>query len=90
MKRVHLIISGFVQGIGYRAWIKREATKLGITGWVKNREDGEVEAICEGKPESIEALINLAKQGPLLSQINQVEVKWEASRGEYASFEIVR
>ena len=49
MKRIHLIISGDVQGVGYRAWTKRQAKDLGIVGWVKNREDKAVELVGEGE-----------------------------------------
>ena len=57
MKRAHLIISGDVQGVGFRAWIVRQAKEFSLTGWVKNREDGAVELVAEGVRQSLEELI---------------------------------
>ena len=72
MKTVKLIISGFVQGIGYRRWFLQEAKKLGITGWVKNRDDGSVEALVSGNPEAIKALTTRARIGPPLAHVTDV------------------
>lgn len=69
---VRLIISGSVQGIGYRRWFWQEAEKLGITGWVKNRDDGAVEALISGNPKAIETLASRARVGPPLAHVTDV------------------
>lgn len=87
-KRIHLFISGGVQGVGYRAWFRREALKSGVSGWVRNRGDKTVEAICEGDIAALKRLIELAKQGPPVAQIDNIDVAWETARGEFIGFEI--
>ncbi len=89
MKRIHLIISGIVQGVGYRGWFRREAVKLGLTGWVRNREDEAVEAVCEGKEDSLLIMVKLAKQGSEVAEVSEVKAEWEVYKGEYQEFEII-
>jgi acylphosphatase len=90
MKRIHLIISGDVQGVGYRAWVRREALKLNLSGWIKNREDGAVELRAEGVEVALQKLIDLCKKGPEVGWVKEVSVKWNDYTGEYKTFEIVR
>ena len=71
-KSVRLIIFGFVQGIGYRKWFRQEIEKLGITGWVKNRDDGSVEALISGSEKDIEELVVRARIGPPLARVTDV------------------
>ena len=75
--QAHFFISGFVQGIGYRQFVKSNARKLGLNGWVRNLSDGRVEAIAQGDKEKIEELITLCKTGPMMAEIKEVEIKWE-------------
>ena len=89
MKRVHLIISGDVQGVGFRAWLKREALSRKLTGWVKNREDGAVEAVIEGKNETIDQLISLCRRGPEISLVKDVQMNEEEYKNEFTIFEVV-
>lgn len=88
MKRIHLIISGDVQGVGFRAWMRREAQKLNLTGWVKNREDGSVETMAEGSEEKLQKLIELCRQGPEASWVDDVKITWQDFQNEFTSFEI--
>jgi len=69
-----LAISGRVQGVGFRAFVKRQADKLAVDGFVRNREDGTVEALVAGEDRTVEALIALCRQGPLASKVEQVQV----------------
>jgi acylphosphatase len=69
-----LIITGMVQGVGYRYGMQREAQHLGISGWVRNRRDGSVEANICGNPEALAELIAWAHKGPSCARVNQVMV----------------
>lgn len=77
MDQAHIFISGAVQGVGYRQFVKNNARQLGLTGWVRNSEDGGVEAVFCGEKESIEKLIALCKKGPFLAEVKQVGFEWE-------------
>jgi acylphosphatase len=70
----HLKISGRVQGVGFRYSISEEAERLGVTGWVRNRRDGTVEAVLDGATESVSALLAWARRGPRGAQVTGVEV----------------
>lgn len=70
----HLIISGTVQGIGYRESMRREAEHLGVDGWVRNRREGTVEALIDGDPDAVRQLIGWAHQGPRGARISGVKV----------------
>jgi len=84
----HVFISGFVQGVGYRRFIKGEAGKLGLTGWVKNLPDNRVEATFQGSKEQIEKIITICEKGPFLSEVKDVNVIWEESKEDFKIFEI--
>ncbi len=75
--QAHIFISGMVQGVGFRFFIKTNAQKLGLTGWVKNTEDGGVEAVFCGGKENIEKMIKLCKKGPMLAEVKHVGFDWE-------------
>lgn len=86
--RAHLIISGVVQGVWYRAFTQRTALALGLRGWVRNLPDGSVESVMEGPKPAIEMAILECKKGPPSSRIEKVDVSWEEPSGELGSFEI--
>lgn len=69
---LHLTISGLVQGVGYRQWFRRRAEALGLTGWVRNRADGTVEALVVGSREALESLARDAMNGPLGAKVDAV------------------
>jgi acylphosphatase len=85
----HLLIRGHVQGVGFRFSMARKARELGVTGWVRNRPDGEVEATVEGSPEAVEAMIAWTRKGPAGAHVVAVDIREEAGGG-YADFEIWR
>ncbi|PHK94710.1 acylphosphatase [Pseudoroseomonas rhizosphaerae] len=69
-KRVR--ISGRVQGVGYREWMVREATRLGVLGWVRNRSDGSVEALVAGDAAAVASLLAACRAGPPLARVEQI------------------
>jgi acylphosphatase len=85
MKIVHLRISGHVQGVGYRASMMREARRLGLGGWVRNRLDGSVEAMASGPESAVDALIDWARAGPPAARVTRVDV--EQASGRFTGFE---
>lgn len=68
----HLRIEGRVQGVGYRDWMVREASRLGLYGWVRNRRDGSVEAVVAGDEASVRALLSACRRGPLLARVDRI------------------
>lgn len=89
MSQAHILISGFVQGVGFRYFIRRNAVELGLKGWVRNTPDNRVEAVFQGSKEDIENMIQLCKNGPFLAEVKNVEVEWEEIDQRFESFEIV-
>ena len=70
----HIVVHGRVQGVGYRAFVEHEALQAGIAGWVRNRRDGSVEAVLQGKPEIIEAVIESCRRGPFAARVEAVDI----------------
>lgn len=87
-KRVHVFYSGLVQGVGFRYTAQDIAMSLGITGWVKNLEDGRVEIVAEGKEEGIKEFLDRLAKGQLRQYIKDIESSWEKPTGEFDDFDI--
>lgn len=87
-KRAHLVFEGRVQGVLFRANTQRIARELMLTGWVRNREDGSVEAVVEGAEEAIRTLIGRLGEEVRAAVIKRVRETWSASTGEFSIFEI--
>ncbi|MEW5864440.1 MAG: acylphosphatase [Pseudomonadota bacterium] len=85
----YLLIRGRVQGVGFREAMRREAIARGCTGWVRNRRDGSVEAVVQGDPAAVEAVLAWARRGPPAARVDDVVVAAAAGElaREYASFE---
>ncbi len=86
-RRVHVFVTGRVQGVGFRAWTEREARMLKLAGWVKNLPDGRVEAVIEGPPEAVAALVEKLKAGPRAAKVENLDVKDEPAEGGFEGFE---
>ncbi|MFP4058065.1 MAG: acylphosphatase [Candidatus Brocadiia bacterium] len=87
-RRVHVFLTGRVQGVGFRAFTQREARRLGLTGWVKNLADGRVEAVAEGPASKVEALLAKIRRGPRAARVEKLESRDEEPTGEFRQFEI--
>jgi len=81
----HLLIAGRVQGVGFRYSMAEEAERLGVTGWVRNRRDGTVEAVVDGDPQRLEAILAWARRGPRGARVTDVRISEIA--GSFERFE---
>lgn len=89
VKRIHAVITGVVQGVFFRRNTKIEADKLGLTGWVKNNEDGSVELVAEGEEEKLNKFLGWLRIGPPTSRVEKVEYEFLEATNEFKSFERV-
>ncbi|OGH21485.1 MAG: hypothetical protein A2958_01485 [Candidatus Levybacteria bacterium RIFCSPLOWO2_01_FULL_38_13] len=87
---VHVFISGFVQGVGFRQFVKRTAKNFGFKGWVRNLPDGRVEALFSGEKEKIEKTVEALWKGPFLSEVKNIVVEKEEGSEEFKDFEIIK
>ena len=88
MKRIHVLISGRVQGVYFRAETQRAATGLNLTGWVRNVPDGRVEAVFEGEDTNIEKMIAWCHHGPPAARVQEVITEEESYSGAFTGFGI--
>ncbi|MBI3600485.1 MAG: acylphosphatase [Nitrospinae bacterium] len=86
--RAHIIVSGIVQGVFFRANTRDTAGRLGVKGWVKNKYDGTVEIAAEGDKEKIERLVGWCHKGPQGAIVKDVTVEWEDYKGEFKDFSV--
>ncbi|MDD8015004.1 MAG: acylphosphatase [Acidobacteriota bacterium] len=87
--RVHVLISGRVQGVAFRFFTEKWASSLGLTGWVRNLFDGRVEIVAEGGREEISRFLEFLREGPRHAHVEDVAVDWEDYSGEFMDFRIV-
>jgi acylphosphatase len=88
--RAHVIISGRVQGVGFRYDTQWAAQGIGVCGWVRNRRDGSVEAVIEGEKARVDRMLDWCRRGSAPSRVAAVDVDWEEPTGEFATFAILR
>ena len=81
MERRHVTVHGFVQGVGFRYAVERAARTRSVSGWVRNRSDGTVEAVFEGAAEDVDALVEFCRRGPRGSEVDGVDVARESAEG---------
>jgi acylphosphatase len=88
--QAHIFVMGFVQGVGFRRFIRSKARLLGLTGWVKNLSDGRVEALVQGPKASIEQLIKIIEKGNWLSGVKDVVVDFDENQEQFKEFIIIK
>lgn len=86
--RLHAVVEGTVQGVGFRYFVQDSANLLGLTGWVRNRWDGTVEVIAEGGRNSLEQLLTALRRGPRSAHVTGVNFTWQDFVGEFSSFRV--
>jgi len=88
-QRVHVFVTGRVQGVGFRAFTQHHARELGLTGTVMNLPDGRVEAVIEGPAEKVAELLKLISRGPTIAEVEQLEVTDEPPKGDFDDFHAI-
>lgn len=88
MERLHAVVRGSVQGVGFRYFIQRKARQLGLRGWVRNNDDGTVELLAEGGRSDLEQLMMAAEEGPRMARVQRVEVQWSRATGGLDEFDL--
>jgi acylphosphatase len=88
--RARAVISGRVQGVAFRFETQYAAERIEVRGWVRNRPDGTVQALFEGKRERVEEMLAWCRRGPALARVTAVDVTWEDYGGDLAGFRILR
>ncbi len=88
LKRIHAVVEGRVQGVFFRAYTQEEATRLGLSGWVRNKLDGSVETIIEGEEQQVEDMANWLQQGSPHSQVTNIIITEESPTGLTGAFSI--
>jgi acylphosphatase len=89
LKQVQVSVRGRVQGVFFRASTQREARRLGLVGWVRNRPDGGVDIFAEGEEDSLKDLIAWAQRGPSAARVERVDVRWRGFAGDLYDFRII-
>lgn len=89
LARAHVLVSGRVQGVNYRATARDYARDIGVNGWVRNLDDGRVEAVFEGTRPAVQKMVSWCYSGPSYARVERVEVQWEKPTGEERGFSIV-
>lgn len=88
MVRARVVISGTVQGVFFRASTRDEARRVGVRGWVRNLDDGRVEAVFEGEKSAVQHLVAWCHRGPPAASVEHVAVSWEEATGKEGLFTI--
>ncbi len=86
--RAHAIITGRVQGVCFRMETRRAVEHLKVSGWVRNKRDGSVEAVFEGDEADVKAALEWCQQGPPISRVDDMQVSWEDYTGEFTTFSV--
>jgi len=88
IERMHAIVSGSVQGVGFRYFVMGHADVLQLQGWVRNTMRGEVEVVVEGARPDLEHFLNFLKSGPRSAYVTKVDENWQSATGEFSDFQV--
>jgi acylphosphatase len=88
VRRAEILVTGRVQGVGYRFSVIHQASHHGLVGWVRNTQDGHVEIVAEGSPANMEAFVEWCWRGPSGARVDDVSVVWGEPTGEFADFDV--
>ena len=88
VSRLHAVITGRVQGVGFRYFVLRNAKELGLAGWIRNRTDGAVEIVAEGNKDDLQRLASKLKTGPPTAWVKNVATRWQPAEDSFADFAI--
>jgi acylphosphatase len=88
MERLHAVVHGDVQGVGFRYFVQRKARQLGLLGWVRNNDDGTVELVAEGERASLEQLRQAVGEGPGAARVDRVDAQWASATGNLRGFDL--
>jgi acylphosphatase len=89
LKRLHIFVSGMVQGVYFRQSTTVKAKECGLRGWVRNLKDGRVEIVCEGNEDSLNIMLEWCKKGPDRAFVDNVDARWEEFKDEFNGFQTV-
>jgi acylphosphatase len=87
--RLHAVVEGRVQGVGFRYFVVQIAEELQLVGWVRNLDEGEVEVTVEGSRSRLETLLEALRRGPRSAFVANVKFEWEEARGDYRRFGVI-
>jgi acylphosphatase len=88
--RLHVIVEGRVQGVGFREFVLRNALSLDLSGWVRNVHNGNVEVLAEGNRHALENLQDFLRQGPSAATVTNLQLDWSEASGEFTTFIVAR
>lgn len=88
VQRIHITVTGRVQGVGFRVYVKRMADSLGLAGWVKNVGYSQVETVAEGQSVDLEQFLAIVLKGPHGSVVDEHQAEWGSALGEKRPFEV--
>jgi acylphosphatase len=88
-QRLHVIIKGIVQGVGFRFFVYQHGTILKLRGWVRNRNNGDVETLAEGSRQDLDYFLEKLKEGPEIAQVIETKVDWQLYKGDLPVFTVL-
>jgi acylphosphatase len=88
VERLHAVVRGDVQGVGFRYFVQRRAHQFGLSGWVRNNDDGTVELVAEGSRDALEKLKQAVEDGPRAARVDRVDADWSEATGTLGAFDL--
>jgi acylphosphatase len=88
LERLHAVVHGDVQGVGFRYFVQRKAQQLGLRGGVRNNDDGTVEVVAEGPRPDLEQLKRTLDEGPRMARVDRVDARWSSATGTLQGFDL--